>query len=154
MPDTFFAVPDPCAETYTLIGDVTLPESFFAPVATVTFAFNASAPLQAFQVRVSYPIAKGTFVGSAGNVSCTSDGGGIFTKNENDANGTLVLSTADTSNLTFPITIRCGFSAVGTVAGRRLHGGRGGGDAEQHAGRPVHPERRRRRALIRSATPP
>jgi hypothetical protein len=117
LPDTFFAVPDPCAETYALIGDVTLPDSFFAPVATVTFAFNASAPLQAFQVRVSYPIAKGTFVGSAGDVSCTSDGGGIFVKNENDANGTLVLSTADAGNLTFPITIRCGFSAVGTVAG-------------------------------------
>jgi hypothetical protein len=116
LPETFFAVPDPCTETYGLIGDVTLPDSFFTPVATVTFTIGASAALQAFQIQVSYPVAKGSFVGSADDVSCTSDGAGIFTKNENDAGGTLVVSNANTSNLTFPVTIRCGFTAVGTVA--------------------------------------
>jgi hypothetical protein len=117
LPDTFFAVPDPCPETYGLIGDVTLPDSFFTPVATVTFSVGATAPLQAFQIQVSYPVAKGSFVGSGADVSCTSDGAGVFTKNENDAAGTLVLSNANTSAMTFPVTIRCGFTAVGTVAG-------------------------------------
>ncbi len=116
LPDTFFAVPDPCPETYTLLGSVTLPESFFEPVATVAFALGVSAPVQGVQLRVSYAPAQGTFVDTGADVSCTSDGGGIFTKNENDAAGTLFLSIADTGNLTFPITIRCGFSAIGTIA--------------------------------------
>jgi hypothetical protein len=116
LPESFFALPDPCAETYTALGEVTLPATFFVPPTLVSFGFTASAPLQAFQVRVSYPTAQGTFDGSGDAVSCTSNGGGIFTKNDNDAAGTLTLSVADTTNLGLPITVQCGFNVLGTLA--------------------------------------
>lgn len=116
LPETFFAVPDPCVETFTALGTVTLPASFFVSSTPVTFGLTVSEPVQAFQLRVSYPTAKGSFVDSADNVSCTSDGGGIFTKNDNDAAGALTFSIADASNLGFPIQVRCAFSANGELA--------------------------------------
>jgi hypothetical protein len=116
LPATFFAVPDPCVETYTALGSVTLPASFFVPATTVTFGLSVSAPVQAAQLRVTYPTAKGGFDGTAGEVSCTSDGGGIFTANDDDAAGRLIFSLADASNLAFPITVRCAFSANGAIA--------------------------------------
>jgi hypothetical protein len=114
LPESFFAVPDPCNETFTSLGNVTLPANFFAPPNLVTFAVGASAAVQAFQLRVSYPMGKGSFDGSFENVGCTSSGGGIFTKNDNDA-GTLILSVADTSNLALPLDIKCQFNASSAV---------------------------------------
>jgi hypothetical protein len=117
LPDTFFALPDPCNETYTAIGNVTIPASFFEPPTPITFDLSVSAPIQAFQFRVTYATAKGTFAGEGGDVSCALQGGsGLFTKNENDAAGTLILSLANATNLTFPIAIQCGFDATGTIA--------------------------------------
>jgi hypothetical protein len=115
LPDSFFALPDPCTEAYAPLGTVTIPASFFEPGATIAFAITASAPVQAFLIRVTYAPAQGTFVGAGGDVSCTSDGGGFFVKNEDDAAGTLTLIVADAVDLTFPITLRCGFSAVGSI---------------------------------------
>lgn len=116
LPASFFALPDPCNETYTDLGTVTLPPSFFAPATNVVFTVAASSPVQGFQIHVDYPTAKGSFVGSDADVSCTTDVSGIFTKNDLDANGRLILSVANTTNLPSPVTIRCGFGAVGTVA--------------------------------------
>ena len=116
LPDSFFALPDPCVETYTSLGSVTLPESFFEPAITVAFAVSASAPVQGLQVRVTYPVAQGTFVGSGASTSCSSDGGGFFASNDIDATGTLIFSIVNATDLTFPITVRCGFSAVGAIA--------------------------------------
>ena len=118
LPESFFAVPDPCNETYTDIGNVTIPASFFQPPTPITFDLSVSAPIQAFQFRVTYPQAKGAFTGEGSDVGCTLNGGGggIFTKNQNPATGTLILSVASTTNLTFPIAIQCGFDANGTLA--------------------------------------
>ena len=83
---------------------------------TVDFDFSAANPLQAFQVRVAYSTAKGSFSGSAENVSCVvTGGGGIFTRYDNDAAGTLTLSVANTSNLIFPINIECSFNATSGI---------------------------------------
>ncbi len=82
----------------------------------VGFNFTATAGIQAFQVRVAYPTAKGSFTGSAENVACTvTGGGGIFTKNDNDSAGTLTLSVANTSNLTFPVDVACTFDATTAI---------------------------------------
>lgn len=82
----------------------------------VSFALTAASGIQAFQIRAAYDTADGSFTGSAENVSCTATGGGgIFTKNDND-NGQLTLSIANTSNLTFPITIDCTFDATSGIA--------------------------------------
>ncbi|MEB2285326.1 MAG: hypothetical protein B6D46_12880 [Polyangiaceae bacterium UTPRO1] len=84
---------------------------------TVTFDFTAAHGIQAFQVRVAYPKEKGSFAGAADQVECTVDGGGgIFTKNHNDAAGTLTLSVANTSDLTFPINIQCTFEATAAIS--------------------------------------
>lgn len=117
LPASFFALPNPCNETYTDIGNVDIPPSFFQPVASVSFNLSVSAPIQAFQLRVSYATSLGTFAGENADVSCTLEGGGggIFTKNDNE-NGALFLSLANTSNLTFPVTVRCGFDAAGSLA--------------------------------------
>ncbi len=116
LPDTFFALPNPCNEGYTDIGNVTIPPSFFQPAASVTFNLSVTAAIQAFQIRVTYAPAKGTFAGEGADVSCTVEGGGgIFTKNDNE-NGALLFSLANASNLTFPVTVRCGFDATGTIA--------------------------------------
>jgi hypothetical protein len=84
----------------------------------VSFALSAANGIQAFQIRVAYDTADGSFTGSAENVSCTTTStGGIFTKNDNDT-GQLTLSIANTANLTFPITIDCTFDATsGITAG-------------------------------------
>lgn len=83
---------------------------------TVDFDFTAANGIQAFQIRVAYQTADGSFTGSAENVACTiTGGGGIFTKNDNES-GALFVSLANASNLTFPVTVRCGFDATGTVA--------------------------------------
>ena len=116
LPESFFVVPDPCVETYTPLGTLTLPPSFFVPAITVTFGLTVREPIQGFQLRVSYSTAKGSFVGAGETTSCTSDGGGIFAANDNDAAGTLTFNTADASNLDFPINVRCAFSAVGELA--------------------------------------
>ena len=82
----------------------------------VSFDFTAANGIQAFQVRVAYPTAKGSFTGSAENVNCNvTGGGGIFTKNDNDAAGTLTLSVANTSNLTFPVNVACTFDATSAI---------------------------------------
>ncbi|MBI3767275.1 MAG: hypothetical protein HY271_02150 [Deltaproteobacteria bacterium] len=78
---------------------------------TVAFAVTATAALDGFQFTATYPTAKGSFTGSADSVSCTTTAGGIFTKNDQD-NGNLILSVANTSDLTFPITITCTFDQV------------------------------------------
>lgn len=79
---------------------------------TVDFDFTAANDMQAFQVRAVYPTADGNFKGSAENVDCTATGGGgLLTKNDNDT-GTLTLSVASTSNLTFPINVECKFDAT------------------------------------------
>jgi hypothetical protein len=86
----------------------------------VSFALTAANGIQAFQIRVAYDTADGSFTGSAENVSCTANGGGgIFTQNDND-NGQLTLSIANTSNLTFPITIDCTFDATSGIAASDL----------------------------------
>lgn len=80
---------------------------------TVDFDFTAANGIQAFQVRVAYPTANGSFTGSAENVNCNvTGGGGIFTKNDNDSAGTLTLSVANTANLTFPVNVECTFDAT------------------------------------------
>ncbi len=84
---------------------------------TVDFDFTAANGIQAFQVRVAYPTANGSFTGSAENVNCTvTGGGGIFTKNDNDSAGTLTLSVANTANLTFPVNVECTFDATTPIA--------------------------------------
>ena len=83
---------------------------------TVGFNFTAANGIQAFQVRIAYPTAKGSFTGSAENVECTiTGGGGIFTKNDNDSAGTLTLSVANTANLTFPVDVSCTFDATSAI---------------------------------------
>jgi hypothetical protein len=86
---------------------------------TVTFGVTASTALDGFQFTATYPTAKGSFTGTADSVNCTTAAGGIFTKNDQD-NGNLVLSVANTSNLTFPITITCTFDQL---AGQTLAAG-------------------------------
>ena len=87
-----------------------------ATTQTVDFDFTAANGIQAFQVRVAYPTAKGSFTGSDDQVACNiTGGGGIFTKNDNDAAGTLTLSVANTSNLTFPINVECTFDATSAI---------------------------------------
>ena len=87
-----------------------------AATQNVSFAFAAANAMQAFQVTATYPTAKGSFTGSAENVSCqVNGGGGIFTKNDNDATGKLTLSVANTSDLTFPVTVTCTFDATSTI---------------------------------------
>lgn len=79
----------------------------------VDFAFAAANPMQGFQIQVAYPASKGSFTGEADQVDCSiTGGGGIFTKNDNDAAGTLTLSVANTSNLTFPVSILCKFDGT------------------------------------------
>ena len=122
LPASFFALPDPCNESYVDLGQVTLPASFFVPATNVpvTFTVGATAAVQGFQFRVVYPTSKGSFVGDADAVSCTTSAAGIFTKNDIDASGRLNLSVASTTNLTLPLTIDCVFGAVGTVAASDL----------------------------------
>jgi hypothetical protein len=88
---------------------------------TVGFNFTAANGIQAFQVRIAYPTAKGSFTGSAENVTCTiTGGGGIFTKNDNDSAGTLTLSVANTANLTFPVDVSCPFDATSAITASDL----------------------------------
>ena len=118
LPESFFALPDPCNEAYVDLGQVTLPASFFVPPTNVavTFTVGASSPVQAFQIHVDYSTSKGSFVGDADAVSCTTGASGVFTKNDVDASGRLTLSVANTTNLSLPLTIDCVFGAVATVA--------------------------------------
>lgn len=86
----------------------------------VSIDFTAANGIQAFQVRVAYQTADGSFTGSAENVACTiTGGGGIFTKNDNDT-GLLTLSVANTSNLTFPINVACTFDATSGITASNL----------------------------------
>jgi hypothetical protein len=85
---------------------------------TVTFTADSTAGIQGFDLRITYPTAKGGFNGSADNVACTSAAPG-FTKNDKD-DGNLTLIAASTSNLTFPITITCTFDQI---AGQTLAAG-------------------------------
>jgi hypothetical protein len=79
----------------------------------VTFTANSSAQIQGFDLRVTYPTAKGSFHGSADAVDCTSAAPG-FTKNDKD-DGNLTLLSASASNITFPITITCTFDATSAI---------------------------------------
>ena len=83
---------------------------------TIEFRCESSAALQAFQIQAAYSTATGNFTGSADEVACTSNGGGIFVKNDNDI-GTLTLSVANTTALTFPITIGCTYDATAPITG-------------------------------------
>ncbi len=86
----------------------------------VGFNFTAANGIQAFQVRIAYPTANGSFTGSDENVNCTTASGGIFTKNDNDSAGTLTLSVANTSNLTFPVDVACTFDATTPITSSDL----------------------------------
>jgi hypothetical protein len=113
LPDDFFAVPEPCAEEYTFISNVTLPATFFDPPLPVTFTVNASAPIDALQLQVTYPTAKGSFTGSADGVACsTTASGAQFFANDLD-DGTLILIVGSAFDLTFPFDIQCAFEQVG-----------------------------------------
>jgi hypothetical protein len=79
--------------------------------ASVVFTVTTSAAL-GFQFTATYPTGKGSFVGSANGVNCTTASGGIFTKNDQD-DGNLILSVANTSPFTFPIFIVCKFDVAG-----------------------------------------
>jgi hypothetical protein len=106
----------PVAATATPVPQVTATPTGGTTKQNVSFNFTAANGIQAFQVRAAYQTAKGNFTGTAENVECTiTGGGGIFTKNDNDT-GTLTLSVANTSNLTFPVDIVCGFDATSAVA--------------------------------------
>ena len=80
---------------------------------TVTFTASSSAQIQGFDLRVTYPTAKGSFRGSADAVDCTSAAPG-FTKNDKD-DGNLTLISASASNITFPVTITCTFDATTAI---------------------------------------
>ena len=83
-----------------------------APAPTfvaVHFTFTATAELQGYQLEIAYPLAKGGFAGSAGNVACTAGGDAIFVANDRD-DGTLVLIEANAAPLTFPREVRCTFA--------------------------------------------
>jgi hypothetical protein len=112
------ATPGAPVATATPTTAATNPGPTATPGATtqnVGFNFTAANGIQAFQVRAAYPTAKGSFTGTAENVSCTiTGGGGIFTKNDNDT-GTLTLSVANTANLTFPIDVACTFDATSAI---------------------------------------
>jgi hypothetical protein len=87
---------------------------------TVDFDFTATEGIQAFQIRVTYDTADGSFTGTAENVACTiTGGGGIFTKNDNDQ-GALTLSVANTANLTFPVNVECTFDATSGITAADL----------------------------------
>ena len=79
--------------------------------ASVAFNVTASVTLSGFQFTATYPSAKGSFTGSADGVSCTTTSVGLFTKNDQD-NGNLVLSVANASALTLPVSINCTFDVV------------------------------------------
>ncbi|MCC6849463.1 MAG: hypothetical protein IT294_13260, partial [Deltaproteobacteria bacterium] len=107
-PTTITATATPVTQPTQTPGEVTQ--------QTVDFDFTAANGIQAFQVRVAYPTAKGSFTGAADQVACTvTGGGGIFTKNDNDAAGTLTLSVANTSDLTFPVNVECTFDATAAI---------------------------------------
>jgi hypothetical protein len=107
----------PAGPTATTAPVVTATPGGGTTTQTVDFDFTAANGIQAFQVRVAYPTANGSFTGSAENVNCNvTGGGGIFTKNDNDAAGTLTLSVANTSNLTFPVNVECTFDATTAIA--------------------------------------
>jgi hypothetical protein len=96
------------------------PGATSTPVAsgtrTVEFRCQSTAAIQGFQIRVAYSTATGNFTGSADEVACTANGGGIFVKNDNDT-GTLILSVANTTALAFPITISCTYDATTPITG-------------------------------------
>jgi hypothetical protein len=108
--------PTGVAPTATTAPNPTATTGGGSTTQTVDFDFTAANGIQAFQVRVAYPTAKGSFTGSAENVACTvTGGGGIFTKNDNDSAGTLTLSVANTANLTFPVNVECTFDATSAI---------------------------------------
>lgn len=80
------------------------------PVA-VTFTVNATAALEAVQLSAFYPAAKGSFVGSGDQVVCGTPANGTFTQNDRD-DGTLILSVASATPLTFPFEIHCAFAVT------------------------------------------
>lgn len=115
------ATPTAVAPTATGANPTTTPTPGEVVQQDVELNFTANNPMQAFQVRVEYPASKGSFNGEADQVNCTvSGGGGIFTKNDNDAAGQLTLSVANTSNLTFPIGILCVFDGTSILASSDL----------------------------------
>lgn len=113
--------PTVAAATATAAANPTATPGGGTTTQTVDFDFAAANGIQAFQVRVAYPTAKGSFTGSAENVACTvTGGGGIFTKNDNDTAGTLTLSVANTANLTFPVNVECTFDATSAITASDL----------------------------------
>ncbi len=106
----------PVGPTATPAPQVTATPTGGTTTQNVGFNFTAANGIQAFQVRAAYPTANGSFTGAAENVNCTiTGGGGIFTKNDNDAAGTLTLSVANTANLTFPVDVACTFDASSAI---------------------------------------
>lgn len=89
-----------------------------APAATASVAFDvgASVPLTGLQFTATYPVAKGSFSGSADGVQCTTAAAGVLTKNDRD-DGALVLSLASATALPLPTAVRCVFDLT---AGQHL----------------------------------
>lgn len=80
--------------------------------AKVTFDITTGNALFGFQFTVTYPTGKGGFAGSANHVTCSTPSREIFTKNDQD-DGKLILSLANTLVLAFPVRIDCRFDLVG-----------------------------------------
>jgi hypothetical protein len=90
------------------------PTTTASPAGTplvVAFTVTATAPLEAVQLTAFYPTAKGGFVGSGDRVTCGTPANGTFTQNDRD-DGTLILSVASATPLTFPFQIRCAFAVT------------------------------------------
>ncbi len=74
----------------------------------VRFHLETAVAFEGFHLEVSYPLAKGGFVGSADGVACSTNGGGFFIANDRD-DGTMALIEASAFALSFPIDITCLF---------------------------------------------
>jgi hypothetical protein len=90
------------------------------PTATASGAIGTNARLTVtsrqalfgFQLTVTYPVAKGSFSGSANHVQCSTPSRELFVKNDHD-DGTLELLLANAFPLAFPVIIDCTFDAGG-----------------------------------------
>jgi hypothetical protein len=87
--------------------------------ANVVLTVSASAPLQAFRLRLAYPTAAGSFRGSSDAVACTPPGNGTFVGNDRD-DGVLTMVFANATDLSTPVSIGCTFDVA---AGHTLAAG-------------------------------
>ncbi len=79
---------------------------------SVLFSLTADRPLAGVQIDVFYPIAKGSFAGSADSADCKPRGAphAIFVVNDRD-DGRMTFIIADATALPFPIEVVCIFDA-------------------------------------------